>query len=102
MANHIFSVAGEDARADINATFVQPFVSYITTTKTTFSLSTEATYDWENEVWSVPVNVTVAQLLKAGPQIFQVAVGARYWAESPDGGPQNWGARVQLALLFLK
>lgn len=102
LANHIFSVAGEDARADINATFVQPFISYITTTKTTFSLSTEATYDWENEVWSVPVNVTVAQLLKAGPQIFQVAVGARYWAESPDAGPQNWGARVQLALLFPK
>ncbi len=74
----------------------------ITPTKPTLSLSTEATRDWENEVWSVPINVVVSQLLKIGPQIIQAAVGGRYWAESPDGGPQNWGARVQLTLLFPK
>lgn len=102
LANHIFSVAGDTARADINATFFQPFVSYITPTKTTLSLSSETTRDWENEVWSVPINFVVSQLLKVGPQIIQVAVGGRYWAESPDGGPQNWGARVQLTLLFPK
>ncbi len=50
----------------------------------------------------MPINATVAQLLKAGPQLFQIAVGARYWAESPTGGPQDWGARVQLTLLFPK
>ncbi len=102
LANHIVSVAGEETRADINATFFQPFVSYITPTKTTLSLSSETTRDWESEVWSVPINVAVSQLLKLGPQIIQVAVGGRYWAESPDGGPQNWGARVQLTLLFPK
>jgi len=102
LANHIISVAGESERSDINATFVQPFISYITSTKTTFSLSTEATFDWENDVSSVPINVNVAQLLKAGSQILQLGVGARYWAESPDGGPQNLGARVQLVLLFPK
>lgn len=55
LANHIWSVAGDDERADINATFLQPFVAYITKTKTTLSLQTESTYDWENETWSVPV-----------------------------------------------
>ena len=102
LANHILSVGGEEERADVNATFLQPFVSYITPTKTTLSLSSETTRDWENEVWSVPINFVVSQLLKVGPQIIQVAVGGRYWAESPDGGPQNWGARVQLTLLFPK
>jgi len=34
LANHIWSVGGDDDRADINATFVQPFVSYVTKTKT--------------------------------------------------------------------
>ena len=41
-------------------------------------------------------------MLKIGPQIVQVGVGTRYWAVSPDGGSQNWGARVQLTLLLPK
>ena len=62
----------------------------------------ESTYDWEGEQWSVPVNFTVNQLLKIGPQILQIGVGTRYWADSPDNGPGDWGARLQLTFLFPK
>lgn len=102
LANHIWSVDGEDDRPDVNATFLQPFVSYITKTKTTLGANTESTYDWEGEQWSVPVNATVAQLFKIGPQILQLTLGARYWADSPDGGPDGWGARAALTFLFPK
>ena len=102
LVNHIESFAGEDSRADISASFVQPFVSYITKTKTTIGLNTESTYDWESEQWSVPVNFTVNQLLKIGPQIIQAGAGVRYWADSPDNGPDDWGARIQLTFLFPK
>jgi hypothetical protein len=102
LANHIWSVAGDDDRADVNATFLQPFVSYITKTKTTIGLTTETTYDWENEQWSVPVIAKVAQLFKIGPQILQLAVAGKYWAESPDDGPDGWGLRVELTFLFPK
>jgi hypothetical protein len=102
LVNHIESVAGEDDRADVSATFIQPFLTYITKTKTTISLNTESTYDWENEEWSVPINFNVLQLLKIGSQIIQVGVGVRYWADSPENGPQDWGARLQLTLLFPK
>ena len=102
LGNHIWSFAGDDDRNDISATFLQPFVSYITKTKTTFGLVTESTYDWENEAWSVPVIAQVSQLFKIGPQILQFAVGAKYWVESPDNGPEGWGARAQLTLLFPK
>jgi hypothetical protein len=44
----------------------------------------------------------VSQLLKIGPQIFQITLGARYWAEAPDNGPEGWGARAQLTFLFPK
>ena len=81
---------------------MQPFVAYITKTKTTFSVNTESTYDWETDHWSVPVNVAVAQMLKIGPQILQLQLGARYWAESPDNGPEGWGYRMQLTLLYPK
>jgi hypothetical protein len=102
LANHIWSVAGDDDRADVNATFLQPFVSYITKTKTTIGLNTESTYDWESEEWSVPVIAQVAQLFKIGPQILQLSVAGKYWAESPDNGPEGWGLRVQLTFLFPK
>jgi len=102
LANHIESFAGEDDRGDVSATFIQPFVSYITKTKTTIGMNTESTYDWEAEQWSVPVNLTVNQLLKVGSQLIQVGGGARYWADSPDGGPEDWGLRLQLTFLFPK
>jgi hypothetical protein len=101
--NHIESFAGSDARADVSATFIQPFLAYLfTKTKTTLGLNTESTYDWENEEWSVPINVSVAQLLKIGPQIIQVSLGARYWADTPEYGPDGWGGRIVLTLLYPK
>jgi hypothetical protein len=39
-------------------------------------------------------------MFKIGPQIMQLAVAAKYWAESPDDGPEGWGLRVQLTLLY--
>jgi hypothetical protein len=96
-------VAGDDDRADVSATFIQPFLAFIIKkTYTTISINTESTYDWETEKWSVPINFGVYQMLKVGGLPIQVGGGARYWAESPDAGPENWGARVQLTLLFPK
>jgi len=102
LVNHIASFAGDDARSDVNATFLQPFVSYITETKTTIGLSSEATFDWESDQWSVPINFTVSQLLKIGSQPIQIGAGVRYWAESPDNGPDDWGFRLQVTFLFPK
>ena len=100
LANHIWSFAGESNRADINATFVQPFMVYVTKSQTSFALNTETTYDWEGSNWSVPINLTAFQMLKTGRQIYQLGFGIRYWLDSPDTGPEGWGVRLQLTLLF--
>ena len=102
LANHIESFAGESQRADISATFLQPFVTYITPRQTTFAVNTESTYDWENEQWSVPLNFTVNQLLRIGNQLVQVGGGIRYWVDAPDAGPEGWGFRMQFTLLYPK
>jgi hypothetical protein len=44
----------------------------------------------------------VGQLFKIGPQIMQLTLGAKYWVESPDDGPEGWGFRAQLTFLFPK
>ena len=102
LANHIESFAGESSRADISATFLQPFLSYVTSSKTTFALNTESTYDWEGKNWSVPVNLMANQMLRVGNQLIQVGAGVRYWAESPTAGPEGWGLRLNFVLLYPK
>jgi len=101
LANHIWSFAGDDSRNDVNATFLQPFVAYVTDTQTTFSLNMEATYDWEQSELNLPVNFFVSQLLKFGDQPVQAFGGARYYLDTPDGGPE-WGLRFGLTFLFPK
>jgi len=100
LANHIWSFAGNSSRADVNATFLQPFLTYTTPTATTFSLSTESTYDWSDRQWRVPINAGVSQILRMGGQLVQVGTVARYWAASPDQGPHGWGLRLTFTLLF--
>jgi hypothetical protein len=102
LANHIWSLTGDDEDGDISATFLQPFVSYTTPKATSFTLNTESTYDWENEQWSVPINAMIGQVVKIGRHPVQFSLGARYWADSPEGGPDDWGARFQVTLLFPK
>jgi hypothetical protein len=101
LLNHIWSVAGDGSRDDVSATFLQPFVTYTTKTFTTFGFNTETTYDWENEQGTVPLNWFVQQLVKIGKQPVAFQLGARYYAEKPEGGP-DWGLRFVTTLLFPK
>ena len=102
LANHIWDVAGDDDRADINNTFLQPFLSYTTPTAWTFSLQTESTYSWENEEWSVPINFIVSKLTKLGKLPVQYKAGLRYWADSPDSGPEGLGFKLGIVFLLPK
>jgi hypothetical protein len=102
LTNHIESFAGDDDRADVSLTLLQPFLTYRTRTMTTLALETGSTYDWKNEEWAVPVNFSVQQLIKIGKMPLQIAAGVRYWADSPDNGAEGWGARLTLTFLFPK
>lgn len=101
LANHLESFAGDESRDVVSATFLQPFVSKATKKFTTYSLNTETTYDWKNSQWSVPINATVSQILKAGKQPLSVGFGGRIYAAKPDGGP-DWGLRATLTLMWPK
>jgi hypothetical protein len=102
LGSHIWSVAGDDNRNDVDVTAVQPFFSYTTKTHTTVGAFTEATYDWKTRQWTVPLIVQAGQLMKVGSQILQLAVAAKYWADGPAGGPEGWGLRLQATFLFPK
>ena len=102
LANHIWSFAGDDDRADVNSTFIQPFVTYTTTSAISVTLQTESIYDWDAEQWSVPLMVVVTKVTKIGNQMISFGGGVRYWAESPDNSPEGWGGRLVFTLMFPK
>jgi len=100
LANHLWSFAGDDDRGDINTTFVQPFLSYTTATAWTYTLQSESFYDWDNHQWLIPIRAVVSKVTRVGSQLVSIGGGINYWVESPDGGPEGWGARLTITLLF--
>jgi len=102
LSNHLWSFAGEGGRAYVNATYLQPFLAYTLPSFTTLGVNTESSYDWRAEEWSVPINVSVTQLLKIGSQPVSLQAGLRYWADSPESGPEDFGFRLAFTLLFPK
>ena len=102
LANHVWSVAGNESRANVSSTFLQPFISYTTPTAWTYGLNTESTYNWNAEQWSVPFNLTIAKLVRIGKLPVSLQAGLRYWADSPDSGPDGIGARFAITFLFPK
>lgn len=100
LANHIESFAGTSRRADVSATFIQPFLTYVTPAQTTFAVNSESTYDWETNKWSVPINFQALQIMRFGNQLVQIGGGLRYWVTSPDAGAEDWGLRLQFTLLY--
>ena len=100
LANQIWSFAGQDDRENVSSTFLEPFLSYTTHDAWTFSLDTESTYNWEARDWAVPINVTISKLVRIDKQAVSFGIGTRYWAASPDGGPDGFGIRAFATLLF--
>jgi hypothetical protein len=75
LRNHLVSVAGDDDRADVNATFSRPFLSKALCKGRTVTLNLESAYDFENHEWSVPFNTSYSKVTKIGGQMLGFAGG---------------------------
>lgn len=99
--NHIWSFAGDGDRADINATYLQPFVAKGLGKGRTVSVAMESTYDWEGQQWTVPFNVGYSKVSRIGKQLVSYQGGVRYYVEAPDTAAE-WGVRFTFTLLYPK
>ncbi len=104
LANHLWGVSGHAALPstglpDINATFVQPFVSKSMGHGATLAFNVEGTYDWNRSAWSMPANLTYSQVLPVGKQLISIGGGVRAYVTNPSGGP-DWGLRLSVTLLY--
>lgn len=101
LANHIWSYAGVSERDSVSATLLQPFMSYTFPNTVGISLSTESTYDWTHEQWTVPIDLGVSKVFTFGKQHVSLGLTGQYYAEKPKSGP-DWGARFTATFLFPK
>lgn len=102
LANHIWSFAGKSDRADVNATFIQPFLSYTNKQAWTYSINTESTYDWNSHSWAVPIVPSISKLVRFGKQPMSFGGGLRCWVTTPTGGPEGCSLRIVVTALFPK
>jgi len=102
LSSHVWSFAGDSSRADVNNTIVQPFLVYTTPDAVSYTLSSESSYDWTADAWSVPVNFDISKVTKIGNQLVSIGVGVGYWLESPTSGPEGFRARTSLTFLYPK
>lgn len=101
IGKHVWSFAGESDRPDVNGTFVQPFITRMTKTFTNFVLTSETTYDWRSDQWTVPVDFAIGQLVKIGGKPVQFQIGGRYYLEGPAHAAE-WGLQFSINLLWPK
>ena len=99
LVNHVVSFAGDDSRADVSSTFLQPFLAKGIGRGRTLTVNLESTYDWENSQWTVPANFMYSKVTRVGDQLVSWTAGARYYFEAPDSGPK-WGLRFVFTLLY--
>ena len=102
LVNHLWSYAGDEARASVNQTFLQPFLTYSTPGGVSIGLNSESAGNWEaekGERWTVPINLQVSKVTKLGRRPISVGLGGGYFVDKPTGGP-SWKLRANVTLLF--
>jgi hypothetical protein len=71
------------------------------TKPTEVTLNFESTYDRESSQWTLPMNLSDSKVSRINGQLVSYLVGARYYLDAPEAGPE-WGARFAFTLLFPK
>jgi hypothetical protein len=99
LANHVWSYAGHTKRERVSQTYIQPFISYTFPDTVSLMLSTETTWDWAHNEWTVPINAGISRVFRLGKQPVSLGIMGRYYADKPESGPE-WGGRLVVTFLF--
>ena len=102
LVNQIWSVAGDETRADLNQMFLQPFLVYNWKSGAGIGLNAELTQSWEASTTSAFINPTVSGVTKLGKQIVSLLVGPRIQVAAPEGSKADFGVRAAVTLVFPK
>ena len=104
LVQNTWSVAGDEARADVNLLFSQIFVTRNLSGGWYVNTAPIITANWKassGNKWTLPLGLGAGKLTRVGSTPVNFQVGAYRYVVSPDGGP-DWQFRAQIVLLFPK
>lgn len=103
LVNQIWSVAGQEDRADVNQLFVQPFVIYNWKSGAGAGLVTEWTQNWETDKATVWLTPSINAVTSFGTQKVQLLFGPRFnLAATSSEARADLGWRAGMVFLFPK
>ncbi len=100
LVNQIWSVAGDEKRADVNQMYLQPFLVKNWKSGAGVGLNAEMTQNWEASTTSIFIIPSVSGVTKLGKQIISLAVGPRIQVAAPNGNKADFGVRAALTFVF--
>ena len=104
LVSNVWSVAGDDERADVNFLLAQVFLNYNYPSGWYLTSAPIITANWEaesGEKWTIPVGGGLGKVFKIGKQPINMSSQVFYNAERPNNGAE-WQWRLQIQLLFPK
>lgn len=104
VVNHLWSFAGDDDRADVNQTLIQPIVSYNLPGGWFLSSVPYITANWEtdgDDRWTVPIGIGVGKVHRFGTQPVSLQLTPYYNVVRPDDAAE-WTLQFRINLLFPK
>lgn len=104
VVNHLWSFAGDDDRADVNQTLIQPIVNYNLPGGWFLSSVPYITANWEkdgDDRWTVPIGIGVGKVHRFGTQPVSLQLTPYYNVVRPDDAAE-WTLRFRINLLFPK
>jgi len=102
LINQIWSVAGDEERADVNQMYLQPFLTYNWKSAAGLTVNAELTQNWEAGTTNAFINIMAGGLTKFGNQLVQLQAGPRIHVAAPEGGKSAFGVRAAAIFVFPK
>jgi hypothetical protein len=100
-----FSFAGESHRSGTSQMNLQPFASYFLPDGWSIGYSGNVLANWKedgDDVWTLPIGVAVAKVLKLGKLPVRVSLGGQFMPIRPDVFGQKWNVQVIVAPVLPK
>ncbi|GAA5494867.1 hypothetical protein Rhal01_01031 [Rubritalea halochordaticola] len=87
--SHQWDVAGWGDRS-VNVTTIQPFLQILPGDGWSVGSAPIINYDWNDNQWSIPLQLQVAKTIKMGDTPVKLTFEANYYVESSDTFGQDW------------
>ncbi|OXA86151.1 hypothetical protein [Flavobacterium hibernum] len=100
IANQIWSVAGNEDRADFNQFYTQIFLTHTYKSGASLGITSEITQNWEGNTTLVTLSPNIGAVTKLGDQVVQFAVMPLIPIVGPHDMRPDWGLRAVVAFVF--